>query len=130
MRFFLDNMISPKFARALREVNKDVTALREKFAEETLDEEWIPKLAALSPVLMTLDRHIRTRPLERKVLSDAGITTLFLGPFFSKEGFRFWDQFVWLVRRWSVIEETSAGLGKGSCMLVQQNGKMYPLPKV
>ncbi|KKK48573.1 hypothetical protein LCGC14_3143780, partial [marine sediment metagenome] len=35
MRFFLDNMISPKFATALRAVDKDVVALRDLYAAHT-----------------------------------------------------------------------------------------------
>jgi hypothetical protein len=126
MTFFLDNMISPHFARALRQVNKEVLALRERFAEDTADEVWLSELAHSASVLLTVDRHIRTRPLERRELRKSGIIALFLGPFFSK--LRFWQQFVWLVRNWEKLEQTIAGLARGSCMLVRQNGKMLALP--
>jgi len=130
VKFFLDNMISVKFARALRAVDQDVIALREKFAPDTADEVWIRQIAEHSPALLTLDRHIRTRPLERQALASAGIVSLFLGPFFTKCSFRFWDQFVWLVRYWSRIHEVAGGLARGACMLVTQNGKMHPLPRL
>lgn len=129
MRFFLDNMISPKFAHALQAVGKDVHALREKFPEETPDEVWIQEIGREGWVLLTVDRHIRTRPLERLALSKAGIISLFLGPFFLKGSFPLWEQFVWLVRHWSRIEATAGGLAKGTCMALVQNGKMHPLPR-
>jgi len=129
MKFFLDNMISVKFARALREVERQVVALRERFAEDTPDRVWLTEIAKESPVLITLDRHIRSRPLERIALSHAGIISLFLGPFFSKKSFPFWEQFVWLVKHWTMLEHTAKGLGSGTCMLVTQSGKMYPMPK-
>jgi hypothetical protein len=127
VKFFLDNMISPKFARALCAVDRDVTSLRERFPQDTPDEEWLREIAEDYPVLITVDRHIRTRPLEREALSKSGLITLFLGPFFAKHNFRFWNQFVWLVRHWQSIEETARGLAKGSCMLLTQNGKMHPM---
>ncbi len=130
MKFFFDNMISVKFVRALRAVDQDVVALRERFPESTPDEVWIPQIAEESPVLLTLDRHIRSRPVERQALADAGIVSLFLGPFFNKRNFRFWNQFVWLVRHWTRIQDTAAGLASGACMLVTQNGKMHPLPRI
>lgn len=129
MTFFLDNMISPHFARALREVDKDVWALREHFDQDTPDTVWLPKLGAASSVLITLDRRISTRPIERETLSKSGIVALFIAPFFSKSSFLFWDQFVWLVRHWKGIEDTARGLERGACMLVKQNGKMYPLAR-
>jgi hypothetical protein len=125
MTFFLDNMFPPRFSKAFREVDKDVWHLRERFEQDAPDAVWLPELAATSSVLITLDRHIRTRPLEREALSRSGIVALFIGPFFSKN--QFWDQFVWLVRHKKGIEDTARGLERGACMLVKQNGKMYPL---
>ena len=130
MRFFLDNMISYKFALALRAVEKDVVALRERFPENTDDVDWIRTVAPEAPVIITVDRRIRSRPLERRELAEAKLIGLFLQPFFTKTSFQFWDQFVWLVRHWAGIEETVKGLARGSCMALTQNGKMHPLPHV
>ncbi|HET6427761.1 MAG TPA: DUF5615 family PIN-like protein [Phycisphaerae bacterium] len=128
MRFFLDNMISARFARALREVQRDVVALREVFPEDAPDEDWIARIAEHRCVLVTLDRHIRSRPLQRQALARARVIALFLGPFFSRS--KFWDQFVWLVRYWTRIEHTVAGLERGACMAVRQNGRMQAMPRV
>ena len=84
MKFFLDNMISPKFARALREVGKDVMALRERFPKDTSDEKWLTEISRESAVVITVDRRIRTRPHERQALSQGKITIFFLGRFFAK----------------------------------------------
>jgi hypothetical protein len=124
MTIFLDNMISPCFAEALRALEQDVCALREKFPPDTLDTVWLTKLGERGWPLITLDRRILSRPQELLALRQAGVTAFFLGPFFSKAAF--WDQAVWLLRHWPKFRDVTAALVKGACFTVQQNGKMTP----
>lgn len=128
MKFFLDNMISHRFAEALRALGKDVVALREEFPQNTTDTTWLAELGGHGWALVTVDRHIRSRPLERAALRDAQITAFFLCPFWSK--LPYWDQAVWIVRRWPKFELIAATLTRGTHVNVQQNGTMRPLPPV
>lgn len=45
------------------------------------------------------DDRQKTREGEAKALRDAGLTALWLGPFWSKK--TFWDQAKWIITRWS-----------------------------
>jgi hypothetical protein len=128
VKFFLDNMISPKFAKALTALDKEVTCLRYYFPENTPDEIWVRELGHNHWPLVTVDKHVRTRPLERHALKQANVTTFFLCPFFAK--LYFWPQAVWLVKYWPRFEDVAKNMTRGICFSVQQSGKMTPLPPV
>ncbi len=125
MRFILDNMISHKFAGALKALDRDVCALREICPPSTADVEWLGELASGADVLITLDKGIRSKPHERLIFEKVGVTTFYLGPFFSKK--TFWDQAVWIMRRWPQIEDVARSMLAGAVLLIQENGKMWPL---
>jgi len=127
--FFLDNMISPKFAKALRALGEDVYALRERFAEDTSDEEWLRRIGGEGWPLVTADKHILSRPHELQALKEAEVTTFFLGPFFATKT-QFWDQAVWLIRNWPKLRQTAQTFKKGSCFSVSQRGKLRSLSVV
>ena len=126
MTFFLDNMISHKFAVALRAVGKDVFALKEQVPEDTPDTEWLADVGRRRWIVLTGDRHIRSRSSERAVLDRWRVTVLLLGRFYARK--TYWEQFVWLVRRWSVLEAGVASLRPGTSVLVQENGRFRLLP--
>ena len=120
MTYLFDNDISPKLAKMLRELGVDAWALREAFPENTPDTDYLPELGNRGWVLVTKDRHIRTRPVEAKALAESGVTALFLGPFFGK--LTFWAQATWLVNRWPEIEKFASRIDPGTIGLIKQRG--------
>ena len=119
-------MISHRFAEALHALGKDVTALRYVLPEDASDVELLRKLQADGSVLVTVDQRIRSRPHEREALHAT--TAFFIAPFFLKQ--KFWAQAVWLIRYWPRLEEVAMAMAGGTCIFVQQNGKMQLLPPV
>jgi len=119
-------MISHRFAKALVALDKDVVSLREYFEPSTPDIVWLEELGRKGWPLITADKRIRSRPQERAILKSAHLTTFFLGRFFLK--MHYWDQAVWLIRRWPRIEETARSFTRSVHFSVQQSGKMTPLP--
>ncbi len=122
MRFVLDHNMSPKFAEALRALDRDVIALRENWAQNTPDVDWLRDIGAEGWALVTVDKRIRTRPQEQLVFMQTGVTGFFLGRFWPK--MQFWDQATWLIRYWPRFEAFAESLGKPACLAVRQNGKM------
>ena len=70
--YFVDRDLGPRVGEALRQVKVDVVLHHERFGPTTADDEWIPTAAAEGLVILTRDRHIRSRPAERQVFVDAG----------------------------------------------------------
>ena len=58
----------------------------------------------------------------------ARVTGFFVCPFFLKR--EEWDQAVWLIRTWPKFEQMAELVPGGTCLSVQQNGKMRFLPQV
>ena len=129
MKFFFDNMLSPRLAKALSALGEDVVALRDYFPQDTPDSTWLAELGDYGWTLVTVDKHIRTRPAERRELARRKITAFFLYPSFQKKGSGLWDQAAWIMRYWPRIREFADGLQRGTCASVQQNGRIELLPK-
>lgn len=81
MKLLLDHNLSPKLARALQAIFDDHTiiSLRDRFASNTSDEEWISALDKDGGwAVLTKDLRIRTRPHERAALDRSKIVFFFL----------------------------------------------------
>ena len=82
MRFFLDNCLAIRHARALNEMVKpehSFTHLQEKFPPETKDEEWITKLGAEGGwIVISGDYRIGKSAHERAAWHRSGLTVFFL----------------------------------------------------
>ena len=78
----LDHNLSPRLARCLHALFVDdhrIVALRDKFANNASDLEWITALDAEGGwAVVTKDLHIRTRPHERAALDRSRIVYFFL----------------------------------------------------
>ena len=78
----LDNNLAPRIARSLNALfagQHHVVALRDCFAENASDVEWIEDLDQRGGwAVLTRDLHIRTRPHERAALDRARIVFFFL----------------------------------------------------
>lgn len=71
MTYFVDRDLGPRVGEALRSVKVDIVLHHERFAPAAADDEWIPAIAEDGLVILTRDRHIRSRPAERQVFNDA-----------------------------------------------------------
>ncbi len=125
MKFFFDNDISHRLARMLAALGCDVVALRDELDASAADIDVFEHLRGKDIVLVTADRKIRGRPAEIAALRAAGITALFLGPFFSDK-VTLWKQAEWFVRHWKTVEGFANGTRRGTIAIVQQNGQSVP----
>ena len=108
----------------LRAIEVDVQSLREHFPQNISDVDLFANLKGSHRVFVSCDRKQRTREREAMAIQEAGLTSLWLGPFFSKLGF--WQQARWLVIHWETIDGYVSGVTPGTCALLQQNGKSMP----
>ena len=82
MRFFLDNCLAIRHARALHEMVKpdhSVTHLQDKFPANAKDEDWIRSLGAERDwVVISGDYRIGKNAHERCAWQESGLTVFFL----------------------------------------------------
>lgn len=75
-----------------------------------LDTEWIPVVARERLIVISRDRHIKTKPGELQLLRDSGLRVFWIA---GKRDLSNWDYLVRLVRRWPDIERLIAERGDG-----------------
>ena len=121
MKYLFDNAISYRLANMLKALGVDVIALREEFPQDTKDTQLFEHLHGRNVVFVSTDTSQLSREQEARALKGARITALYLGPFFQR--MKGWDQAIWLVRRWKVIEGFAEGVAAGTCAEIKQNGK-------
>jgi len=82
MRFFLDNCLAIRHARALHEMvqpDHTFTHLQDKFAANTKDEDWIRALGREANwIIISGDYRIGKRSHERRAWRESGLTVFFL----------------------------------------------------
>jgi PIN like domain len=82
LKLLVDNTSSPRIARCLQALFEDeheIVALRDKFAVDTDDVDWMTALHGEGGwAVVTKDLHIRTRPHERAALDRTNIVFFFL----------------------------------------------------
>ena len=108
----------------LKAIDCDVEALRDHFPSNVTDPDLLTALAGTDVVFVTADRRITTRPHELMALKSAGITALFLAPFWSKLGR--WKQAEWMILRWPKLDGFATGVVKGTFAEVSQGGRCRP----
>jgi hypothetical protein len=102
VKLFVDHNISFRVARAahaLYEPEHEAIALRDKFAPNISDVEYIQALDAEGGwAVLTVDTGIRSRPAERAALLASKLTFFFLAP--AWQDFTVPEQAVRLIRSW------------------------------
>ena len=82
MRFFLDNCLAIRHARALHEMVKpehSFTHLQDKFSPDVKDEEWIRALGGEGQwIVLSGDYRIGKSAHERRAWHESGLTVFFL----------------------------------------------------
>jgi hypothetical protein len=120
--YLFDNNFSPNLARMLALAGVDAVALRDKFDEDIKDVEFLPLLKGSGMVLITSDKHMKTREAEALALHEAGITALFFRPFFIQMDLL--SQAAWLTKNWRRIEEFVANSRAGTVGEVHVRGQI------
>ena len=82
MRFLFDNNLSPHLAKAIDALCKpdgiEVRHIRDKFAGDTPDTEWIAALAAEVDWCIVSQDRLTKNPLEKEALRRSGLTAFIL----------------------------------------------------
>lgn len=86
----------------------------------TQDPDWIPLVAARNLISIGRDRHIRTRPEERKALREVGLRVFLIG---GKRDMTTWDWLTRVVRSWPSMERIVEERPDGPWIyLINENG--------
>ena len=132
MKFFLDNCLPPRWARALSALSDsdiDVKHLREKFKQDISDIDWIQKLSAEGGwTIISGDVRITKSLHERQAWLSSGLTAFFLVKGWD---FEFWDKTSRIVRWWPRIMEQTQMVQPGAGFYVPvnfKNGKFEQVP--
>lgn len=125
MKFFFDNTLSPKIARAMNElvgIDGDVvTHLKEKFPANIKDTEWISRLGDEGNwIVLTNDIHIYSRPHEKAAWEETDLIVLFLAPAWSNENLR--SMASRLLKRWDNIKAAVKNANRGTALMVPIRG--------
>lgn len=122
MKFFVDNNLPPPLAHALRELSKpeshDVLHLKDKFATNTPDTEWIKCLSEERGWIVVTHDNLN-KGLEREALRRAGLLVFFLDK--SWVNHNYWEKAHNLVKWWPRIIEQAGGIEGGAAFQVKWN---------
>lgn len=124
MKYFFDNCISFRLANLLAALDVEAVALRMEFSQSVADKTFLATLGQQHDVLITYDHRQRTREAEARAIKEAGVTALWIGPFWSK--LQFWQQAKWLITRWEIIDSFANSSVRGTCAVIKQNGRCRP----
>lgn len=110
MKFLFDNNLPPSLARGIGELSKfdpvveQVIPLKDKFAANTPDLEWLGALAVEGGwIVVSIDRFKKSTA-EREMLRRQGLTVFVLDPQWSKP---YWGQAAQLVLWWPKIVDVA-----------------------
>lgn len=126
MRFFLDNNLPPRVARALNcllEPNNSAIHLKERFKPDTSDVEWLDTLAGEAGwIILSADTAISRNPHEFKAWKRAGHPTFFLKSNWVHQPL--WEQASRLFHLFPEILKRAEKARKGDAFLVPFKGKI------
>ncbi|MGA8658846.1 MAG: DUF5615 family PIN-like protein [Chthoniobacterales bacterium] len=124
MRFFFDNNLSPKIARALNclvQPEHEVIHLRERFAPGTPDAEWMRILAGeMDWVIISADTAISRNPHEVQAWKEAGHPIFFFKHSLAQQPF--WQQASRLCRVFPDIIRLASRAGPGDSFQIPVKG--------
>lgn len=99
---FIDRSIPRPVAEALQKVRADVEWLEPRFRHDAKDEEWLREAGANGWLCVSRDKHIRTRPGERRALIEHRVGLFLL---LQKQPLTRWDYLKLLVLTLDKMEE-------------------------
>lgn len=117
MNFFLDNCLSPRYAKSLNALSErdghEVVHLVDKFPRDSTDPHWIRSLGAEGDwaIVSGDTRIIKSKELRRE-WQAARLTAFFLASGWMK--ISYWDQITMLTRWWPRILSQAALVQRGT----------------
>jgi hypothetical protein len=78
MRFFFDNNLGKQLSEGLKAFGEDTCHLQDHFNPDTSDDEWLKFIGEKGWFLISVDKRIRRRPIERQALIDYQVGAFFL----------------------------------------------------
>jgi len=125
MTFFFDNNISPTLVEGLKGFGEDVCHLKDYFPEDTPDPQWLKAIGQNNWILITRDKAINRRPVEKQAIKQYKLGSFFM---LGKDMDR-WAQVKQMVIAWKRIKEYAAKSRKPFAYKVYRSGrKIEPLP--
>ncbi len=126
MKLFFDNNLAPQLAHGFQAFVKGehaVVHLRDKFAANTPDIEWMGRLATEPGwVVISGDIRIGRNPHEVRAWRNAGHTLFFLKPGWTQ--INFWEQVQKLAHCFQELLDTAARAAPGDSFRITVNGKI------
>lgn len=101
MKFFFDNNLSQNLVRGMECFGEDVMHLKDKFAQDTPDVEWLEYIGRNGYVLITRDQRVRWNPAEKGAIRKHRVGVFFLG---GREQSS-WQIIQQVIRNWHRIKE-------------------------
>ena len=127
---FFDNNIAPAIAEALRALDQKAIHICEcgahDIARGDADVDWMPKVAKLGWVAVTVDNNIQRRREERKVREACGLRVVYLPGKFGR-AMQFFQQAVFIIRAWDNILDATKGARSGQCFSVSERNHKVTL---
>jgi hypothetical protein len=101
MKFFFDNNLGRQLPEGLKAFGEDACHLQDYFSPDTNDEDWLKYIGEHGWFLITVDKRIRRRPLERQALISGKVGAFFLlGKSMSR-----WNYVTQIIRSWEKIKQ-------------------------
>jgi hypothetical protein len=125
--YFFDNNIAPAISEALRALDQQAIHICEcaehGIERDALDVDWMPKVAKLGWVAVTVDNNIQRRREERKVREACGLRVIYLPGRFGRK-MHFFQQAVFVIRAWDNIVQMTKNARPGECFRVTEHHKV------
>lgn len=127
-RWFVDENLL-KIGRALAQVRVDVvfpgSPRLPQVPRATPDEDWLPIVGQAGWVVITRDRRIRSRPVERLRFEQHGVRAFCIT---GTQEMSDWQKLSLLIRQWQAMESQYAALGLGPWMCSVTSQGVSPMP--
>jgi len=122
LRYVFDAHFSRALPKILVALGVGADSIFDRFGAGKKDVDFLPQLDTEHDVFVTYDKHIRTRPAEAFALQEAGVRSLFFGPFWRDK--RRWDQAAWLTATWPKVHTQAKELAASKWVWVRENGDL------
>lgn len=128
--FFFDNDISFRIVEALKILSRpnsgiELIALRDRFAQDTRDVDWIPTVADAGWIIISRDNNQRRREAELKALKQHHATALYLRQ--SSKSLELYRDAARMIGNWPKITEWGARVTPGTLVRLDTHDKIVPL---
>jgi len=121
MKFFFDNNISENLVQGMKAFGEEVMHLREKFAPETADQEWLKYIGENGITLITRDKSIRWNPAESGALRRYKVGAFFLGG----KNLNRCNLIQQIVRNWPRVKQLSGNCSPPFAFHIPPNGTKF-----